>query len=318
MARADLGMPRVAVCYDGGGWTIPYLIGITKALQDDARTRLDPPAFAGVSSGACVALAAALDVPMEDLLGECLEWARTCRAFPHMSVTAVRAICKRRLAVHSDAETSRRLEGRFAVGVSRHTGLSLVLEPHVVSSFATAAEVAAVVAASCTVPGVNTLPDLIPPDERRLGYVDGVLTMRFFAWPAAEQHFEVRVSAATDRKGATIACPVRLPLLSGVYPMPERDLIDLYGLGLADGPKLVEVVHDRRYEKDRGTLIGHHRQQRPQHDRSTVVYERLHVGGRRDIRVPQASPHAARAPPRARPGARTATTRQILRNPFKM
>ena len=61
------------VSYDGGGWTIPYLIGMTAHLQravrdfaedaEDAEATHPPRVvlrFAGVSSGACVALAAAL------------------------------------------------------------------------------------------------------------------------------------------------------------------------------------------------------------------------------------------------------------------
>ena len=302
----------VIVCYDGGGWTIPYMIGVTKALQDqqrafatdasdatDATDALDATdassAFVGVSSGACVALAAALGVPMESLLEECIAWARICRACPQLTVTAVRAICVGRLAEHSADDVTRILKDRFAVGVSRQkkNRSDRVLEPHVVSCFDSPEDVAAIVAASCTVPYVNTFPRWIPEEERKLGYIDGVLTMRFFTPPmiSAASTRVIRVTSATDRRDADICCPKQTSLLAGIVPPTDRELVELYDLGVAEGPKLARLLRAEATGKKTASPIGIHTND----DRSTRFHECVHVGRRRDVRVSVKEGHHPRS-----------------------
>ena len=231
--------PYGTVCYDGGGWTIPYLLGVTEALQEDGLS--ESLAFTGVSSGSCVALAAALGVPMAQLMAECLAWSHLCRACPVLTVTAVRSICRGRLEAVEAVEAveagrvQERLEGRFAVGVKPYHKNELLI----VSAFEDLETVAATVAGSCTVPYVNTLPPLLSAREKELGYLDGVLSAHFFTPPwAGKESIIVNVSAVQGRVGATIACPERLPFTSGVVPMSENRLVDLWHLGVSDGPKL--------------------------------------------------------------------------------
>ena len=270
--------------YDGGGWTIPYMIGVTRAFQD-LRIDEESTAFVGASSGACVALAAALGVPMESLMSECLAWARTCRVCPQLTVTAVRTICRGRLGERLDLgeRLGDIIGGRFAVGVSEVCRGGGGLSPRVVSSFrGGAGEVAALVASSCTVPYVNSIPGWTPARERDLGFVDGVLTMRFFEVPGVisarigGDPRVIRVSAAKDRAGADVRCPIDTSLISSLVPLPEKELIDLYELGVAEGPRLAGLLRTNSPP----TL-----QLEKNHDRHTRFVD-LHVGRGRDAHLP--------------------------------
>ena len=244
--------PSVTVCFDGGGWTIPYLIG---AVDGAGLGDRDDVAYAGVSSGACVALAAALGVPMRSLMDDCVAWARVCRPVPALTVNAVRSICRRRVeALPSRAELLARVDGRLAIGVSAppappssgssRSRLRLPLESRVVSRFRDGAHVVSVVTASCTVPYVNAPPPSFAPEpERRLGYLDGVLTARFFPPPWGGP--VVRVSPTRGRACADLACPADTSLLDSIVPLDEDGLEALFELGRRDGPRLASLISFR-------------------------------------------------------------------------
>ena len=281
--------PAVAtVCYDGGGWTIPYLIGATRYLQQQQQQQQQHAknrtlAYTGVSSGACVALAAALGVPMDDLMDEVVTWARACRQCPWLTVTAVRSICRGHIG--GDLPTERSLgllRGRFAVGVSRPVRLAgrlVGLEPRVLSEFGKHGDgLLDAMAATCTVPYVNTLPSLVPP----IDCLDGVLTGRFFE-PPWDTDAAVRISASADRREAAVACPEQLSLFDSLVPMSEARLAALFELGAAEGgPRLdaaltAGLLEARRPRKKDGRRV--------KDDRRACFDERVHVGGRRDVRV---------------------------------
>ncbi len=73
---------RIAtVNYDGGGWTIPYLIGISAYISDHAEDLSNADTmvkYAGVSAGSCVALASALGVSMDALMEDVISWGYVC------------------------------------------------------------------------------------------------------------------------------------------------------------------------------------------------------------------------------------------------
>lgn len=306
------------VSYDGGGWTIPYLIGMTAHLQravrdfaedaEDAEATHPPRVvlrFAGVSSGACVALAAALDIPMDDLMAECLSWAPLCRACPLLTLQAVRAICRRMLGGGDAARASACVEalnrsGRFALGVSRlaaRRGLAerLLLPPGVGrlepvvlgGAFLDEEDLIEAVAASCRLPLLNTLPPLGSPPHT---LVDGVLASRFFE-PPWRSDVIARVSAYPGRAGADICCPEDIPLPGYLVPLEEAGLRRLYDLGVADGPRLARMLLPPGAKKAASGSSRSRQVDDPfpyhHHDRSPRLYERLHVDRRLDVLVPR-------------------------------
>jgi hypothetical protein len=237
--------------FDGGGWSFPYLLGIGEHLQrNESRGRLADLGidlrYVGVSSGACVALAAALDVPMADVMRESVAWAPVCRRAPWRAVEAVRAICDR--FVDGDeavAELDR--AGTFAVGLSRvvenkschgeRAGYRLV--PVVHGSFGgSRGRLTEKLVGSCSVPGV-TSPLMLP---KHLDEIDGVLTERFpsrLPWAAGSV---VRLSASPGRRQADVACRESTPLMRCLSPPDEPALQRLRELGLSDGPRVLSLI----------------------------------------------------------------------------
>ena len=115
----------LTLCYDGGGWTFPYLAGVTKRIQENERRKNTKIKYIGISSGACVALAAAIDIPMETLVAHAEEWAKYCKVCPLLTVTAVRSITKTLLS-KSNVKTIDDLnrKNNFALCVSKRKKMS--------------------------------------------------------------------------------------------------------------------------------------------------------------------------------------------------
>lgn len=271
----------VTISYDGGGWTVPYLIGITAYLQQHQQHpsgRMIEIKYTGVSCGACVALAAAMDVSMAELMEECVAWADVCRPCPLMTLHAVRTMCRRMIG--GDDRVARLVEkNAFAAGVTRVDLGGLV--PVVVSEFEGEAHLIDVVASSCRLPLFNSLP---PPTLTHCWVVDGILSARFFE-PPWESDVVVRVSPSKDRVEADICCQERVPLARFVVPLEEDGLRHLYNLGVADGPALVDLIFGLA-KKIPHTGSGRGSTSRTHHDRRPSLDQRLHVGGRCKLFLP--------------------------------
>ena len=298
------------VCYDGCGWTLPYLIGVTEHLQRERASTLASLdlRYAGVSSGACVALAAALEVPMPELMSELLQWAPTCRRKPWTSAAAVEDICRRIVKDDASVEALER-SGRFAVGVSRlelpgrggeahsrklalhalHSSAcdgataSSLFESVVRSSFGGDKErLVSFLVASCSVPGLTSPADVPLLNGK---YLDGALSARFFRLPWRTDA-TVRLSAFPGRTDADVACRVSTPLLRCFAPPGEAELLRLHELGLEDGPEVVRlllsktsrarVAHAEADDDDRS------------HEPRTRLEQRMHVVRGRRVLLPGA------------------------------
>ena len=219
----------VTLSYDGGGWTFPYLAGITKYLQDHPVTGVEFR-YAGISAGSCVGLAAALGIPMDKFMQECLAWAPWCRWCPLLTVRAVRAICSNLVTTNSAATTL----SSFAVNVSALSWPKL--QSVVLSSFGSKAELVGRMGDTCSLPLLNTFS---------LGqqYYDGGLSTRFFTPPWRSDKV-ITLSACKLRRGATYTCSVKIPWWRSIVPYSDAGLKRLYDIGYRDGAQVAILCAD--------------------------------------------------------------------------
>lgn len=294
--------------YDGGGWTIPYLIGISARLSESALDLSDTNVtlkYAGVSAGACVALASALGVSMDDLMEDVMKASDVCRPCPLLTLSAVRLICMKMI---KDDEQVRRLsdEQSFAVGITRVAPLQSKprfigdgkLSTVVVSSFESKNDLIEKVVSSCRLPMINTLPRGKPHE-----YIDGNLLTRFIEVPWRNEHDrEVRVSPNKDAEGSDVSCREIVPLQNHVVPFERDGLMRLYELGKADGYDVLNRILLSGPDAS-GKKILRTGQETYEDDWSTRFDQRLHVDRRRDLRLPEAkaSPKCAQGAPRRCP-----------------
>ena len=269
------------VNYDGGGWTIPYLIGVSARLSESESDLTDAGVvlkFAGVSAGACVALASALGASMDDLMEDVMKESETCRLCPLLTLRSVRSICDK--TIEGD-DQARRLES-FAVGVTRVSpGKRFVgdgkLKTVVFSKFEGKEDLVEKVVSSCRLPMINTLPSV---DGVPYEYIDGNLLTRFIETPWRAH--EVRVSPNSGAAGSDVSCREVVPLPYHIVPYRKDGLRRLYELGKIDGTDVL----DRILSFDRGEKILRTDQDEPaEYDWSTCFYKRLHVDRRRDFRL---------------------------------
>ena len=220
---------HITVCYDGGGWTFPYMAGVTKYMQEhDEHTS----SYCGISAGSCVGLAAALGVPMDTLMSEFMKWAPHCRWCPWLTVRCVRDVCDKMIRItHPDVRDGDPVELRrnFAVGVSE-LGANAWLHQVLVKSFPSKEHLVEVMGSACSLPFVNTWGV-----GRRF---DGGLTARFFLppWPTDRM---IRLSTCNTRRGATHTCETRIPWWRSIVPYDDDRLTRLYHQGYADGPRIL-------------------------------------------------------------------------------
>ena len=239
---------RIAtVNYDGGGWTIPYLIGISAYLSDHADDLSNADTmvkYAGVSAGSCVALASALGVSMDALMEDVISWGDVCRRCPLLTLRAVRAMCEKMIL--DEQVRSLNSSRSFAVGVTQVDPIENErrrfvgdgkLKTMVVSRFDNKKDLVEKVVSSCRLPMINTLP---PLNGVPFKYVDGNLLTRFIDLPwSDENNVEVRVSPNMNAKGSDISYQTKVPLWHHVCPMDRHGLRRMYDAGRMDGVKVL-------------------------------------------------------------------------------
>ena len=201
----------VSICYDGGGWTFPYLAGITKYIQQHPHKRIEYK-YAGVSSGACVAAAAALDIPMDQLMNESLKWIYVCRFIPWSSVIAVKTMCNRII----DTRDVSLIKDKLAINVTK-VGWFLRPSPFVISRFPNKKEMIRTITNSCAIPLINSL-------SIRRKYYDGSISLsqRLFKLPW-ESHLIINLSTYKDRKGATFMTTNNLKIWNSIFPLSAKN-----------------------------------------------------------------------------------------------
>jgi hypothetical protein len=293
-------MNRIAtVNYDGGGWTIPYLIGVSAYLSDHVDDLSDADTlvkYAGVSAGSCVALASALGVSMDDLMEDVVSWGDVCRRCPLLTLRAVRAMCEKMIL---DDEQVRSLTSSrsFALGVTRVFPLEKdsrrfvgngKLKTVVVSSFENKKDLVEKVVSSCRLPMINTLPSLngVPHE-----YVDGNLLTRFVELPWRDENdIEVRVSPNRNAEGSDVSYQEKVPLQLHVVPMDEQGLRRMYDAGRKDGIEVLgrilgnkKILHSGQEDYDTNN-----------NDWCTSFDQLLHVDRRRNLRLPERQEGSAR------------------------
>lgn len=222
----------VTLQYDGGGWTFPYLAGVTKRIQDleDNCTVANRICFkyAGISSGACVALAAALDIPMDDLMDLAMPWVPWCRAFPWCTGMAVKRITQQILTRYEITTQEIQNMDNFAVGLSEYDGTIKKYKGIVMSSFSSHNDLTSIMTECCNIPYVNAFA--LKPCR----YYDGGFTQRFFKVPW-DSDFNIKLSSCKSRNEATYRCALNIPKYRAIIPYKRVKLLELYELGYKDG-----------------------------------------------------------------------------------
>lgn len=219
----------VTLSYDGCGWAFPYLAGVTKRVQELQENEIVKRhvlfKYSGISSGACVALAAALDVDMEELMMDALDWSRWCRLCPWLTCYAVIKIAKNCIDDVFDIKQFNEKKG-FALGVLERRFLKL--KPTVISKFKSMDELQKMVCYGCSIPMVNAIP-------MSLRYFDIGCCMRFLNIPwTTDLHF--KISPWHQNKYAN--CRPKHSLISkwnAFIPLHKQKLVDLYHQGYEDG-----------------------------------------------------------------------------------
>ena len=275
------------VSYDGGGWTIPYLIGVSAYLHenrkdiDDSETLVK---YAGVSAGSCVALASALGVSMDDLMSEVITWADICRPCPLLTLQAVRFMCNK-MIVNEDQVESLNESHSFALGVTRVIPGKMrfkgdgMLRTVVASRFDGKGDLVEKVVSSCRLPMINTLP---PINGVPYEYIDGNLLTRFIDLPW-HSDVEIRVSPNKDAKGSDVSFQEDVPIPRHIVPYDKAGLRRMYDAGKLDGREVVRRMQKISCEK----ILPSEQESKHTNDRSTSFYKRLHVDCRRYFCLPQ-------------------------------
>lgn len=220
----------VSICYDGGGWTFPYLAGITKYIQQHPNKSIEYK-YAGISSGACVAAAAALDIPMDQLMNESLKWIYVCRFIPWSSVMAVKTMCNR---IIGDRDVSY-LDNKLAINVTK-VGWFLKPTPLILSKFPNKNEMIKTITNSCAIPLVNSL-------AIKRKYYDGSFSVsnRFFKLPW-KSDLVIHLSTYKNRKGATFNTTNDLKIWNSIFPLNTQKFIKLYEKGEEDGKTVLDYI----------------------------------------------------------------------------
>ena len=229
-------MKTITISYDGGGWTHPYAAGFTKYIQQNKH--IFPPnthfRYTGISAGSCVALAAALDIPMDTLFQQSLKWSKWCRMCPLLTTRAVRNICN--TLIHSD-NTAQQLT-TFAVNT---TILSRTFKPspNIIHKFKDKKHLTDTMVATCTLPLLNHLP--LNPFGQHL--YDGGLSHRFFdpPWPT---DIHIKVSPWKHRHEATHKPEFQIPWYRLIFPYTEDQLTELYNQGFKDAADFFNTNND--------------------------------------------------------------------------
>ena len=273
-------MDVTTINYDGGGWTIPYLIGISSRLNNAGKVLK----YAGVSAGACVAIASALGVSMDDLMEDVLKAASECRPYHLRTLSEVERICNK--MIKDDEQVRRLTESQsFAVGITRVNLFDKktrrfvgdgTFSTVVVSKFKGKDDLVEKVVSSCRLPMINTL---LSTTGKPYEYIDGNLLVRFIEVPW-EQSNEIRVSSNKDADGSDVSCQEEVPLRNHIIPYDEKDLVRLYEIGKADGYDVLNRVLHPNTEK----IV---RIDQDTNDWSTCFDKRLHVDRRLDLRLPK-------------------------------
>lgn len=247
----------ITICYDGCGWAFPYMAGVTKRIQEHVREFEHKEGnekwrgkielrYAGVSAGACVGLAAALGVSMDDMMNEAMAWVDTCRKCPLKTVGAVIDMCGKFI---KDDDVVRELKG-FALGVSQYDKnykiedgkgddgfgrgrLSKILKMKslVFSRFNNKEELTNMIEDTCSLPFLNSW-------SIKKHYYDGGLSRRFFKLPWKSNEI-IRISSFKGKEGADLACSVWMPLFRVIYPYRVDILREMFELGYEEARSIL-------------------------------------------------------------------------------
>ena len=228
------------IFFDGGGWTVPYTIGVAYTLQK--RVAHEQLRYAGVSAGACVALALALDVPMMKLMYHVLRWSKVCRMNPQTTATAINDICQvlvedSDLSLISGPHNSKRLI--IGATLAKFGDKPVRVVNNELSSID---EVMRTLNMTCSLPFINT--NVIELSDEGM-VIDGVLVNDkgdFARRPDETLH---RISCNykySDKTDKDIVCSRKLTLSNSIYPMEVDHLKDLFWLGAEEGKELVHLL----------------------------------------------------------------------------
>lgn len=234
--------------FHGGGWTLPYLVGLVCHLQQVGHVGHDDEyKYMGVSSGACVALAAALSIPMPDLMDEILVWAALCRKHPSKTCVAVAEIFRTLAPAVTEDAIVRRLSHESnplcIVTGEKVPGRPIYPVVYDHTSFTSYEVVMRALVGSCTIPYVNahSVYTFAERSGRRGTVLDGML-----AKPYVDRidPFETTITVSTNRwkRASDFAYAGDLTLTEAIIPQPRAQLLELYEHGKRDGPALVEAI----------------------------------------------------------------------------
>lgn len=240
-------MERSRVFFDGGGWTVPYTIGVAYTLQ---KMKYRDVNYAGVSAGACVALALALDVPMMKLMYEVLRWSKVCRMNPQNTATAINEICQTLvedsdLSLISGPENSNRLI--IGATLARLDGYKLPLKRVVNNELSSIDEVMRTLNMTCSLPFINT--NVVEFCDRGI-VIDGVLVNDRGAFAKFPDETLYRISCNhkySDKTDNDVVCSRKLTLTDSIYPMEPDDLKSLFWLGAEEGKQLMHRLRQRKF-----------------------------------------------------------------------
>ena len=230
-------MKVVSLCYDGGGWTFPYLAGITKTVVNHPKLKRNVNfKFAGSSSGACVALAAALDVPMDLLFKESIKYINLVRFFPMLTVLAVKQLALKFLKDRPDV--LRQLEEpKLAINVTKMQ-YGVIPRKHIIYKFNNKTHIVKTAMNTCAVPLINSFALF------RRSY-DGALTSRFFTLPW-KSDLVIKLSSCKVRRDADFCLQAKhIPLYRTIIPYNHQGMEFLFKQGETDGKAVVAWIIDK-------------------------------------------------------------------------
>ena len=263
-AAAAAAKRRLTFSFDSSGWLYVYHLGAAHYIQTQMRPHLpeDELSFSGSSGGALVACALCTGISIEELARYVIDRYPECRFNPWRMLPSAESAMERFLP----EDAALLAEGRLRVLLTRvqFGWMVPLLWPEVVSRFASRAELAQVLRASCHIP---VLGGLLPfrigtaegeeteahPHQGAKGskgkgarYYDGLFWPSvLWSWRAFNASDTLLKVSGLGWPTAHIGPPVPMPLQWVVLPPSQRMLWRIFAMGYHDTASFWSDTHGR-------------------------------------------------------------------------